>query len=447
MANAATTQGINKSMDTSPTLSRAAHTRGNKALGLQRKLENSYTFSDPLPTESTTTKVLTEAELLSVMSGFGTRDPRLIANYETNPELFPVRSRGLVTPGYYARMLSNPIIASGVALVKDSVVSLDWEPSAPVGASAAEHAKTEIIEDMFRDIDGGLSELLRAIFDNVVYGFTMFEIVWHVTDDLIKLPKRFKFVAPWTIKSWVVNVAEGELLGVMQQTRDKGLVFIPIEKLAYFPRNFNGENFEGDSALRSLYFTDKAYQQLFIAYQIAMERAGEGTLWAESKITGADQMALIEEQQVDDLEAACDRFFAGESSYVIPHPLWKLDFRQAFPQAPTGYLDALAHTMSRTLSDVVKDFGSKTAQGSYAAAETISGETQKQLTGICKGVATRIEQQIINKVFKVNGWKERPTTMSVSGFRDDIWVARVIQAAQSNLVTLTPEQWNKILGI
>jgi len=387
-------------------------------------------YGRPVPS-----RPLTADELLVITSGAGYRRWSRggsgslydLPSGEANQALYAWKWRGLwPNPGIANDMeRRNPIIASGVTKVEYYTSSLDWRIVDPEAATADETRQAEYIRASVDELPGGFGAFIRRALSSVQYGFSLFEKVWKLVDGTYSL-RDLVWIAPWTVQGWVLD-AGGDMVGILQLS-ERGRVFIPRAKLVHFARRFMGRNWEGESALRSLWAYDEAKRQEILSDRITRERWGEGTLvFTEPESPDADDRSRI--------DAIGVAWQSGEQSYIRLPFGWAYKFEHGGSQAPdpAPRLQYYDHQASRMLDDTLSELGFS-AFGARAVGSEMRLASQRQLTGVCSSLCADIEQQVISDFFLLNGWTSRRPTVTVSGFEDDARLQRVADFAQKNLL-------------
>lgn len=356
---------------------------------------------------------------------------------ETNPNLTPFRGRGIwPSPGIWHHIVrSNPIASAGVSQIKEMVASLHWRSLPPRDATPEEKVRSDWMADSLKSLPGGgFPGFVQRVFGAVIYGFSLFESQWEVEDDTLwSRLANLHWIPPWTIHQWVSHSESGELLGVIQRS-EKGESFIPVERLNYFAnREFYGGNWESVSSLRPLWGPNRAFEDRLISDGIAWERYAEGTVVATPPAdVDRDQNAA----EFAEMESILEDWESGESSWIVNVPGWSIDFNYGGTQIPDprSRMEFYSHLFQLNLGDVVKDLG-RARYGSKAVGETITGEQQRQLSGVCGVMCAMIDEGPIGKTWRANGWDglyRQPRT-TVSGFIDEGLLGNIHRYATSGL--------------
>ena len=401
---------------------------------------------------------------------------------EMASEMYPWRARGLYPdPGRFKKMLDrNPVVGPGMRFIEDNLIHLSWQSCPPPAATSAgplsgnELAQAAVIDWTWRQMRGGFPGFLRAVLSSLPYGFSVLETIWRVVERPFEvqyrmpiepapapepgapaaprhimpavyakatipagtlLPAGWRWVAPWTVQDWVIDAHAGQLLGLLQRS-ERGLVFLPAEKLQHYARGFYSDNYEGQSALRPLWWLEQAMIDEFVSDRVTRERWGEGTLKARWTAEGVGEQQY-DPKSAEQMEDMLQRFQSGSTGYMVLLPGWDvgLDYGGASFPDPIPRLQQYTHFMERSLgTGVVKDLG-QSKFGSKAGMEAVANEGQRQLSGICYDLCCLVGQEFIRPIARHNGWNEdRMPHLSVAGFIDDALLSNVFRFAQANLL-------------
>jgi hypothetical protein len=377
---------------------------------------------------------LTRDELRAVLSGGGYPGARWgLPTPEDNPEMHPYRARGCYPdPGIYERMdRRDPNYAAGATKIEYYVPSLDWSPRPPVAPTAQESEHAETIAADLDDQPGGLGFAIRMMTTCVQFGFALLEEVWREKDDGTLTIGELVWLRPATIQAWIVDEA-CEWRYIVQQS-ERGMAVIPRGKLLHVTWRGRSRAPEGNAASRPLAYYNEYKRQLMQGDAITRQRYGVGTLvWQQPDDGGT-------EQEIADVELMSQRWEAGEQSYFIPPPRWSYKIEYGGSQAPDprNRLDYLDHETARVFDDCLGELG-MSRYGSHAVGSEMRLSKQRQLTGVCREWARAIDQQVIDRIYRANGWAGRHARMMVTGFEDAERLSSIKDLADSQLIDVTP---------
>lgn len=400
-----------------------------------QSLPVTYPATDPPAQAVRLMRPLTRAEQQSILSGGGYwLTAQGLPTPESNPEMHPFFARGLYPhPGHYETMARrNPIIAAGLTRIEYYVASLDWRVMPPENPTVDEKRHAEQVAEDFDNVPGGLSSTIRQVCTAVGFGFSAQELVWY-EGNLHMGIADLVWIRPATAEFWVVNQA-GDWMWFIQRS-ERGHVPIPRGKLLHFAWRGRSRAPEGNSALRPLYYYDEAKREILINDQISRQRYGIGTLvWSQPEGGAAEgEIAAVEE--------ISQLWQAGQQAYLIPPPGWTytIEFGGSIRPDPRQALEYFDHQASRLLDDTLAELG-MARYGSHAVGSEMRLATQRQLTGVCREIAKAIDQQVIARVYRANGWTGRKARMLVTGFEDSERLMTIAQLAQNNLIDTDDRQ-------
>jgi hypothetical protein len=399
---------------------------------------------------------LSQDQLEAVLSGSGLNRWHGPPTSETNVNLLPWRARGVFPdPGLYHRILRrNPVLAGGALQTTAHVQAMPTRLRPPKNPTTTgrfasnELAQTELLRLCMFDLwKGGFPAFIRQVFSSLWYGFSLFEIVWrHVEtafvlpydldfdrDDLdagqqpsvdretgttivpvgTAVPVRCRWIAPWTIEDWVIDEETGDLLFALQIS-EKGRVAIPASKLAHFPFGWLGDNWEGESVLRSLWYLEKAFGEEFKSDRISRERWGEGVPVGEwVGVDNDDESIKYDDSQRGEVADLLDELVNNRVQRIVLPPGWRADLKfggTAYPDF-VNRIQLFKDLMARLVDDVTKDMGTAGGGkfGTKAGAETVAAQRLQTLIGIAKEFAVLTRQEIFRPFAMVNGLN--PTRM------------------------------------
>lgn len=167
----------------------------------------------------------------------------------------------------YREMESNdPVVRAVLYAINTLIGGVEWSWKAADESEEAEQAKT-FMEEVFKDMDTPLSDVIAEACTMFTYGFACLEQTYKLRlgQETAHRALNSKFAdgkygirsialrAQNTIQRWKVNPETGEVEGFYQWTTHKGVVEIPIEKCAHFRTTSVKNNPEGSSLLRGMY--------------------------------------------------------------------------------------------------------------------------------------------------------------------------------------------------
>jgi hypothetical protein len=232
-----------------------------------------------------------------------------VINQEYNKDL--TGKRGLEQ---WERMRrSDPKVHGLLRALDLPLVHAEWvvEP-ANVGDARSEEIAEFVAKCLFEDMDKTWVDTLTEILLYADYGYSVFEKVWKIEEQKVKL-KHFGWLPPQTINDIFVKNRKCE--AVEQWTNEKGRVTIPGKKLIWFINRKEGDNFYGIPVLRPMWKPWFNKERAEILLLILAERMG-GWLKFNSP-PGATPQDIAAANQIG------RDFRVNEAMYMILPPGWE----------------------------------------------------------------------------------------------------------------------------
>ena len=368
---------------------------------------------------------LSDEELLIVQSSPGW-SRRWVGTNESNPNLQPAKCRGLwPNPGLYSQMLrKDAVVAAAVEQRAQNLISLDWQVIPPADATDEEQEITQYVRDVFASLHGGLPQLLYQVSKRDQYGFSLLEMVFEIEESTLRYRlEELAFIEPCTVYKWITNRA-GYLVGILQRG-ERGLIPIPIEKLAHFARGFTGRNWEGVSLLRAAYYAVSAKQEVCQNSMASRMLFGEGTI----EVTCDYESGSPERR---DLEDQLNQWSDAERRWIIIPESVSITPRHGGsvlpPLAPP--VQVFNNEISRAVGADLEQLGTQT-HGSRALGSEYRAASNQALAGEATELASLIHSQIIQPLCNLNGWPiDRSPRIIARGIGDDRTVYGTIAKAR-----------------
>lgn len=214
------------------------------------------------------------------------------------------------------------------------------------------------------------------------FGFSMFEKVWEVADDGVRLRKLAPRL-PQTLYKWNLDDTGG-FLGIEQQVF-VGLQYkvIPIEaeKMLVFTNDKEGSNFEGVSILRTAYKHWYYKDNLYRIDGIAAERHATGVPLFKHPSTASKE----DKDRIDQLG---QRLYANESAYVRLGEGYEFDIK-GLAGSVRDIMPSIQHHDKKIVESVLADFVD-VASGGNAGGWALSKDKSSFFLMSLKSVATNI---------------------------------------------------------
>ena len=369
-------------------------------------------------------KPLSDIELEKVLSSPGWS--RWKGSSEYNATLKPAKCRGLwPNPGLYAGMARRDAsVASALEKRARNLTALDWQIVPPAEPTDEEVYITEYMRDVFASLHGGLPGLLYQISKRDLFGFALLEMIYEIESStgFFRL-EELAYIESSTVYKWITNQA-GYLVGVLQRG-ERGLIPIPIEKLAHFARGFTGRNWEGVSLLRSIFYAVSAKAEVCTSSQASRVLMGEGYL----EVTTESEAGSPERTE---LEAQLNQWSEAEQRWIIIPETVTIQPRHGGSVLPPLAPDVAVYNaeISRALGAELEELATQ-AHGSRALGTEYRAASNQALAGEAVELSSLIHSQIIQPLCRLNGWPvERSPRIFARGIGDDRTVSGTIAKAR-----------------
>lgn len=231
---------------------------------------------------------------------------------EYNPRMV-----GLEAVSTYEEMRrSDAQVAATLMAIKHPIRAAQWDVVVDDGASKVEKEAAEFTRTcLFKELD--FSSVLRNALLMLDFGVSAHEDCWEIIGNRVHLAKMAPRL-PLTYYRWITN-EDGEDLAALEQLGYRGNEYVvaqvPVEKLALFTYQQEGQNFTGMSLLRPMYQHWYIKSNLYKVDAIACERNGVGipviTMGADYKTE--DKMTALEWVQA---------LTAHQSAGIVLPPSW-----------------------------------------------------------------------------------------------------------------------------
>jgi len=281
----------------------------------------------------------------------------------------------------------------------------------------AEHVQHEFFDRMTQDFFEFLEEALTFI----EHGYALFERVHELVDD----PKFGKYVGykkfGWrsqrTIDRWNLH-KDGKIASVFQQAdSDVGAyAHIPGEWVTIFSLRKTGDNYEGISALRSIYGNWQRKNMFLKLIAIGIERYAVNT--PVGKIpAGKENQQAEREKFIGMLKAISSHH---QNYFALPSG-WEVDFLKNPFDA-----DKVVAVIKREDEGMVRSFmanhlnlGQGGSSGAYALGTDLSDQFLSIIENDAAIIARRFNKEIIREFINLNyGKQSKYPTLKVVGIND-----------------------------
>lgn len=265
----------------------------------------------------------------------------------------------------------------------------------------AEIIQKNLLEEMSITWD----DLIRQILTYLIFGYSIFEKVWHFSDGFIKLKK----LAPRIQKSlykWKLD-KEGGLAGITQyaQSLDNNFEYydIPIDKLIVFINEKEGSNFDGISVLRSAYKHWYIKDELYKVDAIGHDRFASGIPYAKEP-ENANPKDTVR------VSTILENLYSREKSWVQMPFGWDIGILEKIG-ANDSIMSSISHHNEEISKNILTQFINlgTTKSGSRALGESFEELFLLSINAICEYIEDNMNRYVIKQMVDYN-WtvKEYP---------------------------------------
>lgn len=145
-----------------------------------------------------------------------------ILRVEPAPRLQPYLARGFAgSIGQYERSLREPVVYKSYQSIRELLVTGQWDLHLP--EDVPDHMVERVQEATrwmwrkLRAIDGGWDGFVESAASSIIFGFSIFEVVWGADLAGRAAPAKLSFREPSTVERWLMDPWQRHLLGVSFQ--------------------------------------------------------------------------------------------------------------------------------------------------------------------------------------------------------------------------------------
>lgn len=330
--------------------------------------------------------------------------------------------------------------ASLMAIMLPILSARWWVEEAPEGTRQDTKVAEFVEGEIMRNGSRTWQEMLNEILDYLVYGRMPFEIVWEFRDEdnvfgrpmigLRKLARR----APDTILAW--RLPNGDP-GLLQQTVN-GKFEIPMEKAIVFVNQKKGDNWEGNSLLRTAYKHWYIKDKLYLIDAISAERQGLGV--PKGKVPSG-----AKESDKSKMEEILQNLRANERGYALIEGDMDIEFMDMKSGTTKPLLPVIQHHDRAIVLNVLAQFlqlGS-TSVGSFALSNDQSKLFLLCIEAIANYIADTINRYLVVKLvdYNFNNIKSYPKLRfeKIGNVDHNILTTSLQRAIQTGVLTPQPE--------
>ena len=307
---------------------------------------------------------------------------------------------------------SDGTVRSIVRVCSLPIQSAEWFVT-PASEEKKDQDIAEFIERaIFEYLEDGWDYTLRHALLSLPYGVMPFEKVFGdaVIDGQNRIIwKKLAPRMPKSIQSWAV--AGGSQFGITQLRGDGSVVEIPGEKLIVVVNEREGENWWGDSVLRSAY-KHWFYKNTFYKIDaIAFERQGIGVPYAKLPEGYGNKEKTTAEKITKNMRA-------NEQARLIYEDGWDVGFMDMKSSGTRDPKESIAHHNREITKSVLAQFlelGASGGSGSRAVSSDQSELFLQALVATAKNIASTFNQGIKELVILNYGEQQWYPKLDFSG--------------------------------
>lgn len=351
------------------------------------------------------TKPIKKPKLNSIIGESGTSKYDGVITEEYNSEL-----AGLQGIKIYDEMRkSDGTVRLVVQATSLPIRRARWFVKPPKDDESSEEVTEFVRQALFDWQSTTWDDFLRHALLMLPFGVMVFEKVFTLKDGKIVWNK----FAPRLPKSIVRWETDDHQPGIVQQLVKGGQVSIPMDKLCVFVNEMEGENWWGNSILRSAYKHWFIKENLYKIDAIAAERQGLGVPFAKYE-KGATQ---------DDITKAEDtlrRMRAHEQAFMIVPMEWEIGFLDMGAKSTRDFTLSIAHHNREIAKCVMAQFLElgATEVGSRALSEDHSKLFMLSLEAVANMIKDYFNKYAIPQLVDFNFNVSEYPTLEYADIRD-----------------------------
>lgn len=296
-------------------------------------------------------------------------------------------------------------------------------------------------QNLFEWMDTTFHEFLREVLTMLRFGHSVFEVVWSVDkEDGAVWLKKMGWRKPTTIEKWETELGQA---GITQQKPQGGRVSIPADKLVIFTLRREGDNYEGQSVLRTAYRHWYLKDRLYRFDSIKHERQSLGIL----KVTVPPDATAEDETKALQIISRLRNIEAG--GFSIPGSDegtagWEAEFMDMKAGTTSNLEWSIKHHDEKIATNILAQFmqlGSDGGGGSYALSEDQSSLFLQSQGSTARYICDTINRHLIKKMVDYNFETDRYPTLEfdpLGQMKLVDYMTAVSSAAGAGL--LTPDQ-------
>jgi len=290
--------------------------------------------------------------------------------------------------------------------------------------AAAEH-----IEDQLFNGHRSWTSFLREALLYLVYGNYNFEKIFNYTDKGLIGWEKFAPRLPKTVLKWQIGSPPNAQFGITQILPTGGQPEIPEWKLLILVNEQEGENYEGQSILRTAYKHWWYKEGYYRVDALAQERQGLGIPYFLKPPGAADV-------DIKKMRELMQNLRANEQAYLEAPVGWVVDFMDMKAKSIKDPMPMIEHQDRQISKAVLAQFlslGASRSSGSRALSEDQSDLFLLSIQAVAKYVQEVIQKKAINQLVDLNFEVEEYPKLEMGkvGFTDFAKLADAINKLQA----------------
>lgn len=290
---------------------------------------------------------------------------------------------------------SDPVVRAALFIIKLAILQAEWAVQTEDKSAKGEEIRSFYEEALFNRMNRSFYETLSDILTYLPFGFFVAEKVYKVEDGRVWWEK-FAYRSQASIKSFETKDKQNGVTQVIQGDRTPQEVSIPIDKLLIFTNEKEGDNWRGQSLLRS------AYKPYFFKEQVEKIDA----IGFEREAVGIPVFIMPKNPKPEDEQKADtigENLRAHEKAYVKLPFEWQFDVK--YPTGSRRDADVALKRWNREILVSVLtqflDLGS-TDSGSRALSTDHTEVFYRSIQAIADYIAAIINQHGGRKLIDLN---------------------------------------------
>jgi len=297
---------------------------------------------------------------------------------------------------YNEMRLGDATVRASLQVINLPIKSARWSVKAGEESRQADKIADIVEDELFNKGTRTWQETLSEVLLFLPFGRMPFELVWEIRPDGIVGLRKMASRWPTTIVKWKLKDG-GD--GIVQQTVTKGQVEIPMEKLAIFVNEKEGDNWEGISLLRSAYKHWLMKHKMYLIDAMAMERQGLGVPYAKKTGNGGPK------DDDDEMDTMLENIRANEKGFMRFGSNWEVGFMDMKASTTRNPIQMVQHHDRQILVNVLGQFlslGGGGSSGSWALSTDQSKLFLLAIESVAQYICGVFNKYVIPKMVDYN---------------------------------------------